>query len=297
MRRVDRSKVPPPDSLVGVNCRGQLELERAITHFAQQPAGKFEFGAYKEPDVVEALHELFHGKCAYCESSFKAIAPTDVEHFRPKGKVTECPTHPGYWWLATKWENLLASCIDCNRRRYQRFTHLVHDPLSGGRAGRHLAGKGNSFPILGPRYALQLVDDLDAEDAALIDPTVRDPKAHLVWVEEQELSLVGPRMTGTTPDPYGKHTYRIYGLNRQGLVEERTSRMRMIRTQIIFIEQMLDRAFFLPEPHASEQRDEAFEQYLSLYKLAEPDEPYSAMVEDLLERESERLMRKYEQLK
>lgn len=296
MRRVDRTKVPPPASLVDGNCIGELELERATTHFAQQPAEKFAFSAYKEDDVVEALHELFHGKCAYCESSFKAVSPTDVEHFRPKGKVLECPGHPGYWWLAAKWENLLASCIDCNRRRYQRSTQLVHDPLAGGSAGRHLLGKGNSFPILGPRYALQESDDHDAEDAALIDPTRRDPKDHLVWLEEQGLSLIGPRMNGTTPDPYGKHTYRAFGLNRQGLVEDRTSRIRMIRAQLIFIEKMLDRALVLPEPHATEQRDEAFEQYLSLYAFAEPDEPYSAMVEDLLERESERLMRKYEQL-
>lgn len=297
MRRVDRTRVQPPASLVGHNCPGELELARATLHFAQQPGEKFVFRAYKKDDVVEALHELFLGKCAYCESSFKAVSPTDVEHFRPKGEVLECPGHPGYWWLAAKWENLLASCIDCNRRRYQQFTQLIHDPLVGGRGSKHWLGKGSSFPILGPQYARQESDDHEAEDAALIDPTRRDPKAHLVWSEEQELSLVGPRMNGGAPDLYGKHSYRVFGLNRQGLVEERTSRMRLIRAQVLFIEQMLDRAFRLPEPHASEQRDEAFEQYLSLYEYAEPDQPYSAMVEDLLERESERLTLKYMQLK
>ncbi|MEF9674035.1 hypothetical protein QNM99_25505 [Pseudomonas sp. PCH446] len=43
----------------------------------------------------------------------------DVEHYRPKGAVSEDASHPGYWWVAMDWDNLLPSCIDCNRKRKQ----------------------------------------------------------------------------------------------------------------------------------------------------------------------------------
>ncbi len=296
MRRVDRTEVPAPPSLEGPKCLAAREHARATKHFSDKPGEKFTFRAYRQQDVADALNKLFHGKCAYCESSIKAVQPTDVEHFRPKGRVAECPEHPGYWWLAARWDNLLASCIDCNRRRYQEAQQLAYDPLTDEVDGHFNLGKGDAFPILGAKYAVIESDDYNAEDAALIDPTRRNPSDHLMWLQERSLSLVGPRMNGDSPDPYGWHTYRVFGLNRQGLVELRTSRLLEIRARVVFIEKMLDRAVLMPEPFATEQQDEAFTEFLSLYQYAEPNQPYSAMVEDLLDRESIRLMDKYENL-
>jgi 5-methylcytosine-specific restriction endonuclease McrA len=296
MRRVDRTLVPVPASLHGPASPAARERERAAQHFRTTPEEVFTFREYKRQDVADALNVLFHGKCAYCESYIKAVQPTDIEHFRPKGRVADCPTHPGYWWLAASWDNLLASCIDCNRRRYHHAQQLAHDPLDGEVNGLFYLGKGDLFPILGPQYALTEADDLDAEDAALIDPTRRDPKAHLVWLQEEGLSLVGPRMVDGNLDLYGQHTYRVFGLNRQGLVELRTTRLLEIRSQIVFIEKMLDRAIILPEPFASQQSEDAFKQLFSLYKYAGPEEPFSAMVEDLLDDESDRLTAKYQEL-
>ena len=94
---------------------------------------RFRFAFDTRPDVRNALNELFHGKCAYCESLIVAAAPLDVELYRPKAGVAESPDHPGYWWLASDWDNMLASCADCNRVR--------------SHAGER-AGKGNRFPLL-----------------------------------------------------------------------------------------------------------------------------------------------------
>ena len=80
---------------------------------------------------------LFHGKCAYCEQKILNVAPDgrvgqlnqpgDIEHFRPKGRVTDingalvyCKSspnhlHPGYYWLAYDPLNLLLACETCNR--------------------------------------------------------------------------------------------------------------------------------------------------------------------------------------
>lgn len=73
------------------------------------------------------LHKLFFDNCAYCENDITAVYAGDAEHYRPKGKVTQregdveievtCPDgspHPGYYWLAYDWRNILPSCYNCN---------------------------------------------------------------------------------------------------------------------------------------------------------------------------------------
>ncbi|WP_447896822.1 hypothetical protein [Stenotrophomonas acidaminiphila] len=296
MRWVDRARVPVPASLVGPRSPAARERVRAARHYRNNPNKAFTFSVYKRKDVIDALNVLFSGKCAYCESSIKAVEPTDIEHFRPKGRVFECADHPGYWWLAAEWTNLLASCIDCNRRRHHDVCEMEHVLGGPGGNGPVNAGKGDMFPILGPRYAMAEEDDHEAEDAALIDPTRRDPSTHLVWREEGDWCLLGPRMHAGVLDRYGEHTARVFGLNRQGLVEVRTARLREIQTRILLIERRIDRAMSMPEPHCSEELDENFEELLSLNLFAEFDQPYSAMVNDLLNREFQRLTAKYEAL-
>jgi hypothetical protein len=102
------------------------------------------------------LEHVFHGKCAYCETHLSgARQPGDAEHFRPKKGVNYRPVeagrsafvpamaedeaatpvrtiqHPGYFWLAYNWRNLLPACNFCNRA----------------------AGKRNQFPIQRKQYA------------------------------------------------------------------------------------------------------------------------------------------------
>jgi hypothetical protein len=82
------------------------------------------------------LENVFYQKCAYCEREISGYYG-DAEHYRPKGAVkrktlagsleqvhVEVPdpqqgrlariTHPGYFWLAYDWHNLLPSCVFCN---------------------------------------------------------------------------------------------------------------------------------------------------------------------------------------
>ena len=71
----------------------------------------------------DLLMEIFHNKCAYCEVSLMAKQKPTIEHFRPKGKVTDslgktiCDSeraHNGYRWLVYEWGNLLPACDVCN---------------------------------------------------------------------------------------------------------------------------------------------------------------------------------------
>jgi hypothetical protein len=96
------------------------------------------------------LANVFHDKCAYCETP-KVRDNFHAEHFRPKGRVTcrvagrkglqrgTCTDgagrtiqHPGYFWLAYHWLNLLPACALCN---------------SG-------AGKKDQFPVESPAHVL-----------------------------------------------------------------------------------------------------------------------------------------------
>ena len=80
-----------------------------------------QIAAYKADDVKATLEQAFRGKCAYCESAYSAAQPMAVEHYRPKGEVVIAGkrTPPGYYWLASAWDNLLPSCTDCNSPRRQ----------------------------------------------------------------------------------------------------------------------------------------------------------------------------------
>jgi uncharacterized protein (TIGR02646 family) len=140
------------------------------------------------------LFELFHGKCAYCESRVLHVSPGDVEHYRPKKGVTEDPTHPGYYWLAYDIENLLPCCEKCNRAR----------------------GKKNHFPVKG--FRAHFPDDIDKEEPLLLHPYKHNPNEHLKFIPGRDGLYLGIA-NGITD--IGKTSVEIYNLNRAELVEER----------------------------------------------------------------------------
>jgi hypothetical protein len=270
MRRVERASVIAPSSLTGPNRPGPNELERATNFFvkprqyyANGTEKKFSFRAYKEGDVQHTLHELFHGKCAYCEARYEIVGPVDIEHYRPKGEVEGDAAHRGYWWLAAVWENLLPSCLDCNRRRYQptpvEFTSLtaMAEPLRAGSFSSIKTGKNSCFPIEGPRvmtapYPHDADRVIRGERALLLNPCVDHPRDHLTyWIDRRDhIGLVlpvagggtGPALPLLTEDaqaiidhartvgvsPRGAVSIQVYGLNRLALVQERTRLLRRL---------------------------------------------------------------------
>ena len=256
MRATRRGSAPPPASLEARNRAGTTELERARAHMsaplgAGQDRSAFPFAAYKADDVKERLEALFHGKCAYCESLYASQAPVDVEHFRPKGAVQDDPSHGGYWWIAMQWENLLPSCIDCNRRRRQGTPAAVSDLRVLYEVMQ--SGKADAFPILGARATAEATD-FSSERALLLDPTRDDPEAHLAFELRPGIAegLVYPKATGVQPaDPLpalsqdhqtvaaaaaaaglsvrAAVSIQVYGLNRLRLVQERAAVIRRLR--------------------------------------------------------------------
>ena len=77
----------------------------------------FNFAAYLV--AKKHLEQLFHKKCGYCETKYKAALTGDIEHYRPKGVIRGKDGKllwPGYYWLAADWSNLIPVCKRCNSK-------------------------------------------------------------------------------------------------------------------------------------------------------------------------------------
>ena len=163
----------------------------------------------------------FRGKCVYCESFITDFQRGDIEHFRPKGAVTnasgkavmirdrndEEKAHWGYYWLTYAKLNLMPSCQLCNQ------------PASDN------LGKRTRFPVEDEMMRVRYHDDnLDAEIPMLINPLVENPAKHL------RVETTGKK-TGfmIAETPRGQACIDIFGLNqRDQLVASRRTAVQKI---------------------------------------------------------------------
>lgn len=219
MKYVDRKLVAMPAVLAEKDSKAASERTKVRAHYTKPECETYNFSVYKDKDVVTTLNTLFNNKCAYCEGYYQATSPTDIEHFRPKGRVSGVDGHKGYWWLASTWSNLLASCILCNREQHNElFNHTNNSytttPLK--------SGKYDHFPVKGKHRAFVEADDLSLEDPLLIDPTDCDPADYITWATMQGLQVIIPLHKNDATTIYAETSIKIYGLNRRKLTEDRT---------------------------------------------------------------------------
>lgn len=228
MIRVKRTDCPPSLYPADANAAGPKELRKLQEKLARGESLKStDFSAYGDPAVREALREMFHGKCAYCESKIAGSQDSDVEHFRPKQGVTEADkagvVHPGYWWQAMVWDNLVLSCQHCNQSR--SYQVIIPDDLETEaelleflkRQRKTTVGKLNAFPTEGNLWVTIPNGDLSTEKPLILNPVDRDPDEHLEWVLFQGASTVRAK----DGSPVGEATRNILGLNRRWLEEDR----------------------------------------------------------------------------
>lgn len=205
-----------------------------------------DFNIYRDASVKRVLIEMFHRKCAYCEWDAVVGSDGDIEHYRPKKGVTDADNvgveHPGYWWLAMQWENLLLSCQHCNQSRRQ----LIHEPgLSEEEIERErrenrlrTTGKKNRFPVEGDAWVVVHTGDVADENPLLINPCDTDPEALLEWEFERSISTVKAR----NGDARANATIDILGLNRRYLTEARVTLLNDLRKRRRKVLQRLNRA-------------------------------------------------------
>lgn len=251
---------------------------------------------YKDQQIWRDLRSwlfknVFHDKCAYCET--KVIRDTgDAEHYRPKGKVTfskeviqhskvpmitapndKIIKHPGYFWLAFCWENLLPSCKCCNA-------------ING--KGTQFPSRANSYIFLEKLSSKQLVSlkvkpiespnwpgwyylgsvDLDIrEEPLLLHPYFDEPAMYLFFGEG---GLVFPRLGGDIKKAY--HSIKIFDLQAEKLRQARQREQTAAVTQY-----MLKVGTLVQE---GKNQKEAFTEAFDTLRVLNPDAPYSAAATD-----------------
>jgi uncharacterized protein (TIGR02646 family) len=174
------------------------------------------FSVYSDARVKATLEKIFHGKCAYCESRYRATQPMDVEHWRPKSV---------YWFLAADWVNLYPSCIDCNRRR----KHTVR--MEDGSERTLLLGKLDDFPLVNGTAAAGDRAGVKSERPLLLDPCEDDPESFFEYTKEGVIR-------SKKADQRAETSITVYALNRMGLVIERYERQLLVGKHIHRIRQL-----------------------------------------------------------
>lgn len=296
MRYVDRTQVAVPPSLAQPSAAVQAEKDAAAqfyrtynTSVVPKPKA-YDFVQYKDYDVTQALRTLFHGKCAYCETAVGNNL--DVEHFRPKGGVHEDPQHPGYWWLAHTWENLLPSCMPCNQKRRQ---HIVTENMTveelttiQSKRPRESFGKANQFPVDGVR---KLYNSLGVvEKNHLIDPTTDDPDDYLSWSHVGNYSIVLPKTNDAWLCSRADKTISVFALNRIYLVQSRTQLLDELRFQAAQILKDLEADMAAGgEPRLIHR---AIERADEMKRHCSPQAPYSAMCKAFIDEFIEKILQR-----
>lgn len=191
-----------------------------------------EFSPEWDNDVWKKLRDwlltnVFHNKCAYCEMEVVGF-PGDAEHFRPKGRVRikvdkqgaevvmivdedgdEIP-HPGYFWLAYHWKNLLPACETCNRgegkkdffpaKKHVGVRRLTVNEIDSLLEKITKSQKANDIFYLEP-------DDLDViENRLLLHPYIDKPKEHIYFKNDGEAAV-------RSGSEKGSESIRTYNLN------------------------------------------------------------------------------------
>ena len=157
-------------------------------------------------DVYQRLRDYllwrFYNKCAYCETDHRS-SRVQVEHFRPRAKVTGQKSHPGYYWLMFDPENLLPSCSLCNNKKRNKF------PIRGKRA----SGPG---------------DNLKAEEPELLDPYDENEniESHIAFVTDGSDEKLFGTVKAVNDSRKGALSIECYGLNEDAKVRARQSEMK-----------------------------------------------------------------------
>ncbi len=177
---------------------------------------------YKEKKVAVYMAPAgpFKRKCAYCERDL-ANQHGDVDHYRPSKRVTDEnrkpirrntgsgeEDHPGYYWLAYDWQNLLPSCTACNTASGQ-FTE-----------GR-VVGKWEAFPIENEDLRAWSPVEEGREVPLLVNPVHAYPEEHFAF---HRTGVLGYKT------PAGRVTRRLLGLDEEGLATRRKKRYEEVKT-------------------------------------------------------------------
>jgi hypothetical protein len=187
------------------------------------------------------LEHHFNKRCAYCQVSLERH-DSDAEHFRPKGRVRvrnaddvlvevevsvgiRSESHPGYFWLAYTWQNLVPCCSECNGGKSDQFptksTHICEPQKDKTK---------NTDPGMAPyRSGLQkdhyylLPAELEkAEGELLLNPLFDNPRLSITF---------RPKGCVAAKDERGTETIKVCRLDTEGLRGRRQKQQENLNRQ------------------------------------------------------------------
>lgn len=176
--------------------------------------------------LLEALCKLAGHKCWYSEVPLEGADP-NIDHFRPKGTVSEIDENKnhlrkwegGYWWLAFDWHNFRLSSQHANQRRIDETTD---------------GGKSNYFPVKGSRCPEKTEWDMIEEKYFALDPCSKSDVA-LIWFTPEGMPIVRKQKSGM-PDPWEERRVNLsiwlYHLDKNKIVKRRRERMNEVKLEI-----------------------------------------------------------------
>jgi len=121
-------------------------------------------------EAKEALAEMAHFKCAYCESPIAAESTGEVEHFKPKSLFP---------LLVYDWNNYFLACGGCNRAKLNRW------PAGGKEYARPDEGDPPSWFLFFEDGSVEAVVQGEAGDL-----TIRDLKLNKAWLRRQRARVI-----------------------------------------------------------------------------------------------------------
>lgn len=132
MIQINKGDCPP--NLKATHLRKNKEMGDAYDKDSKDyknGTNEFDFGSsYNTTEVRDLLIAKQYNKCCFSEAKFVGDY-SDVEHFRPKGRVDNYDTkekmYPGYYWLAYEWDNLFLSKTRPNKSQKRNFFPLYNE--------------------------------------------------------------------------------------------------------------------------------------------------------------------------
>ncbi len=300
-----------PNTLTGAERTWWDNWTRRADAATQKLIGKWETNGRLEASDFQStvwgdlkawlLEHVFGGNCAYCETKLdNARQPGHAEHFRPKAAVrvkiaaadgavqlqdaqTLDPignriVHPGYFWLAYCWENLLPSCNNCNtgQGKNNQFPVLKAHVLLRAVAAADLPGYKSRYiaSVKWPGYYYLGPQELEAdEDRLLLHPYFDDPREHIAFGIR---GIEAARMQDGQKSPRGLHSIEVYELDATGLRRARQDQQLIAYNQYATAYNSAVTLGFKTPQEAHEAGLEAIRSYFNNAP------PYSAAIDDYI---------------
>lgn len=170
MKKINKDFRNIPTTLTSTNCKNKITLSLS-------EKGKHDFSThyYASKDVKSYLAKIYNNKCVFCENDTTSGASLQVEHYRPKAKVTEDINHLGYYWLGYEWSNLLYACSKCNRSK-SNFFPIKHT------GSRVFTPSMISSTVLNSQKCKSFFSHFLNEKPLIINPEITCPRKHITFL-------------------------------------------------------------------------------------------------------------------